>query len=71
MTNREEELLAILKTHAERMRQVDALIAEQAQYSHDGDDEVSVAIRVYYENVNKVFASTVLKTGGPCVILLG
>jgi hypothetical protein len=59
MTNREEELLAILKTHAERMRQVDALIAEQAQYSHDGDDEVSVAIRDYYANVNKVFAPAV------------
>lgn len=59
MSSREEELLNILKTHATRMRQVDALIAEQATYSHDGDDEVSVAIRDYYANVNKVFAPSV------------
>lgn len=57
MSSREEELLNILKTHAQRMRQVDALIAEHAKYSHDGDDEVSVAIRDYYANVNQVFAS--------------
>ena len=51
---REEELLNVLKMHAERMRRVDAIIAEQATYHHDGDDEMSVAIRDYYENVNKI-----------------
>lgn len=51
---REEELLNVLKMHAERMRKVDAIIAEQARYQHDGDDEVSVAIREFYENVNKI-----------------
>ena len=56
MSGREEELLNILKMHAERMSQVDRLIAEHAKYNHDGDDEVSVAIRDYYANVNKVFA---------------
>lgn len=59
MSAREEELLNILKMHAERMSQVDRLIAEHATYSHEGDDEVSVAIRDYYANVNKVFASAV------------
>jgi hypothetical protein len=57
MAGREEELLNLLTVHAQRMRKVDAVIAEQAKYSHDGDDEVSEAIRDYYENVNKVFAA--------------
>lgn len=51
---REEELLNIMKMHAERMRKVDAIIAEQATYHHDGDDEVSAAIRDYYDSVNKI-----------------
>lgn len=59
MTSREEELLNILKMHAERMKQVDRLIAEHAKYSHEGDDEVSIAIRDYYSNVNQVFAPAV------------
>lgn len=59
MSNREEELLNVLKLHAERMRAVDVLIAEQAKYSHTGDDEVSSAIRDYYATVNEVFASKV------------
>lgn len=55
--SREEELLNVLKMHAERMRAVDAIIAEQATYHHEGDDEVSVAIREYYANVNKILTS--------------
>ena len=55
--SREEELLNVLKMHAERMRKVDALIAETATYQHEGDDEVSAAIRDYYDNVNKVMTS--------------
>lgn len=53
---REEELLNVLKMHAERMRKVDAIIAEQARYQHDGSDEISEAIRDYYQNVNKIMA---------------
>lgn len=56
---REEELLNVLKAHAERMRKVDAIIAEQAKYHHDGDDEVSVAIRDYYDTVNKIIVPAV------------
>jgi hypothetical protein len=41
------------------MQKVDAVIAEQAKYSHDSDDEVSVAIRDYYKNVNRVFDAPV------------
>lgn len=54
---REQELLNVLKMHAERMRHVDALIAEQATYHHDEDDEVSSAIRDYYDNVNKIMSA--------------
>jgi len=59
MTNREELLLNLLTLHAKRMQKVDAVIAEQAKYSHDSDDEVSVAIRDYYKNVNMVFDAPV------------
>ncbi len=51
---REIELLNVLKLHAERMRKVDAIIAEQATYHHDGEDEISSAIRDYYDTVNKI-----------------
>lgn len=53
---RETELLNVLKLHADRMRKVDAIIAEQATYHHDGDDEISVAIREFYDSVNKIMA---------------
>ena len=56
---REEELLNVLQMHAERMRKVDAIIAEQSKYQHRGTDEVSVAIRDFYDNVNKIIAPTI------------
>lgn len=54
---RELELLNVLKMHAERMHKVDAIIAEQARYNHTGDDEVSTAIRDYYDSVNKIMVA--------------